>query len=401
MNKREKWIVFLMASCHTMVHFYEQIFPALFVTMVAYFHIQISTAGWMQTLLAMAFGFGGLPAGYLADRIGSKRLIMVYLLGAAFSCIFISTVHSVAALAIGLAAMGAFISLYHPAGTALVTMQVKEVGKGLGYHGMGGGMGVAVAPGLAALLAAVSVKYGWRVSFVVFGALGLLVAAGVAALKVSDTHSVNANSRFWPEHLARGSPKPLVLFLCVGVLVGFCYRGVMTYLPTYFSQNLNGGIFAGHNVLKGGMFATVTLLVGVLGQFVGGYLCGRYKLEKLFAVLMIITVPLLLLMAVLSNITLLITAMLFAFFHFSAQPVGNSLVAEYTDARGRGLGYGLYFSTAFGFGSLASGFSGTVAEHYGLNMVFVPLAGVIFIGVVITLYLARIRETGNCSTLDA
>jgi MFS family permease len=378
-----------------MVHFYEQIFPALLLTMVAYFHIQISAAGWMQTLLAMAFGFGGLPAGYLADRIGSKRIIMVYLVGAAFSCIFISTVHSVAALAVGLAAMGAFISLYHPAGTTLVTMQVKQVGKGLGYHGMGGGLGVAIAPGLATLLAVLSAQYGWRVSFATFGALGLLVAAGVATLKVSDGEPRNTNGRFWPERLAKGSMKPLILFLFVGVLVGFCYRGVMTYLPMYFSQNLNGGIFAGRSALKGGTFATVTLLVGVVGQFVGGHLCGRYKMEKLFAVLMIITVPLLLLMSILSNLALLVIAMLFAFFHFSAQPVGNSLVAEYTDARSRGLGYGLYFSTAFGFGSLASGFCGIIADHFGLRMMFVPLAAVVFIGVVTMLYLARMREKGG------
>ncbi|MBI4831618.1 MAG: MFS transporter, partial [Candidatus Lindowbacteria bacterium] len=278
------------------------------------------------------------------------------------------------------------------AGTALVSMQVKEIGKGLGYHGMGGGLGVAVAPGLATLLALLSATQGWRVSFAAFGALGLLVAAGVATLKVTETAPLKANSRFWPEHLANGSPKPLVLFLCVGVLVGFCYRGVTTFLPTYFSQNLNGGIFAGHNVLKGGMFTTVTLLVGVVGQFVGGNLCSRYKLEKLFGTLMMITVPFLLLMAALSNLPLLVMAMLFSFFHFSSQPVGNSLIAEYTDPRGRGLGYGLYFSTAFGIGSLASGFSGMIAERFGLNIVFVPLAMVIFVGAIVMLYLARVRE---------
>jgi MFS family permease len=175
----------------------------------------------------------------------------------------------------------------------------------------------------------------------------------------------------------------------------------MTYLPTYFSQNLNGGVFAGRSVLKGGTFATAALLVGVAGQFVGGHLCSRYNLEKLFAVLMIITVPFLILMGVLTNVALLVVAMLFAFFHFSAQPVGNSLIAEYTDARGRGLGYGLYFSTAFGIGSLSSGFSGMIADRFGLNKVFFALAMVIFIGVLAMLHLARIRGKEAGSRLDA
>ena len=64
-------------------------------------------------------------------------------------------------------------------------------------------------------------------------------------------------------------------------------------------------------------------------------------------------------MSVMSNYALLLISMVFALFHFAGQPVGNSLVAKYTDTSGRGLGFGIYFASAFGIGSLASGFSGT------------------------------------------
>lgn len=400
MNRQERWTVFLLGSAHTMVHFYEQIFPALLMTMIVYFNIELDTAGDMQMLLAMMFGLGALPAGYIADRIGAKRIVMVYLAGAALSCIFISTARSVAALAMGLAAMGAFISLYHPAGTTLVTTQIRHVGKALGYHGMGGGLGVAVAPGLAAMLAVISPEYGWRLSFAAFGVLGLLVAAGVGTLKLSVIPSGASRNRFWPEHLAKGSARPLVLFLFVAIMIGFCYRGIMTFLPAYFSQNLSGGIFLGGDVVKGGTFTTITLLVGVVGQFVGGHLTGRYNAEKLYAVLIIITVPLLFLMSVVSNYALFFITMAFAFFHFSGQPVGNALIAQYTDPRGRGLGYGLYFAMAFGVGSLAAGFCGRVATHFGLNQVFVVLAMIVCVGFMIMLYLARTSGSRPVPGLD-
>ena len=90
MNAREKRTIFILGCAHAMVHFYEGAFPALLVTMVVYFRIELATAGWMQTLLALAFGLGALPEGYLADRIGAKRIVMVYLIGAAASCMFIS-----------------------------------------------------------------------------------------------------------------------------------------------------------------------------------------------------------------------------------------------------------------------------------------------------------------------
>ena len=110
---------------------------------------------------------------------------------------------------------------------------------------------------------------------------------------------------------------------------------------------------------------------------------------------MIVTVPLLLLMSVASNYALFFTAMLFAFFHFSGQPIGNNLIAEYTDPRGRGLGYGIYFSVAFGVGSLASWFSGLIADRFGLNMVFSALAAVVLFGFFMMLFLAGMKKDGD------
>ena len=401
MNRHEKWTIFLLGSAHTMVHFYEQVFPALILTIIAYFQIELGAAGWMQTLLALAFGMGALPAGYIADRIGPKRIVMVYLVGAAVSCIFISTASSVTAFAIGLAVLGAFISLYHPAGTTLVTMEVRHMGKALGYHGMGGGLGVAVAPALATMLAVVSPEHGWRLSFFAFGLLGLIVAAGVGMLKVSPVPSNASRRRFWPEHLvADGATTAFVLYLFVAVMTGFCYRGVMTFLPTYFAQELSGGIFSGSDLVKGGRFTTITLLVGIVGQFIGGQLTSRYNLEKLYAVLLLATVPMLFMMSVFSNYALFFVTMAFALFHFSGQPVGNSLVAKYTDERGRGLGFGIYFAAAFGVGSLASGFSGMIADSFGLEKIFLALAVVVFLGFLVMLYLARSSGSGPEPALD-
>lgn len=395
MNRNERWVVFLLGSAHTMVHFYEQAFPALLLTMAAYFHTRLETAVWMQTGLAFMFGLGALPAGFISDKFGPKRIVMVYLMGAAFSCIFISTAQSVTALAIGLAALGAFISLYHPAGTTLVTTQIKQVGKGLGYHGMGGGLGVAVAPVLAAALAVISPKYGWRLSFAAFGALGLLVAAGITTLKIPPQAPSEPGKRFWPEHLAKGSPRPLIIFLFIAILVGFCYRGMMTFLPTYFSKSLHGGIFIGSDLIKGGSFTTLALLVGIVGQFLGGHLATRFNLEKLYAVMLVITVPFLYMMSFMSNYALVLVTMIFALFYFSGQPIGNALIAEYTDQRGRGLGYGIYFAMAFGLGSFAAGFCGTIAANFGLSQVFAALAIIMFISFVLMMYLAIINKSSQ------
>jgi MFS family permease len=86
--------------------------------------------------------------------------------------------------------------------------------------------------------------------------------------------------------------------------------------------------------------------------------------------------------------------MIFAFFHFAGQPVGNNLVAKYTDERGRGLGFGIYFASAFGIGSFASGFCGMIADRFGLGKIFFVLGGLNFLGFLAMSYLARNSGSG-------
>jgi len=47
--------------------------------------------------------------------------------------------------------------------------------------------------------------------------------------------------------------------------------------------------------------------------------------------------------------------------------MNNTLLARYTTVDMRGTAFGIYFFIAFGFGSLASSFSGYIAQTIGLQ----------------------------------
>jgi MFS family permease len=80
-------------------------------------------------------------------------------------------------------------------------------------------------------------------------------------------------------------------------------------------------------------------------------------------------------MAGASNALLVISAVFYAFFYFSVQPVQNYILSNYLPRHRHGLGYGLHFSLTFGVGSTAAAISGYIADHFGLQAVFYTMVG--------------------------
>ncbi|HCH36218.1 MAG TPA: hypothetical protein DEU64_06130, partial [Dehalococcoidia bacterium] len=72
---------------------------------------------------------------------------------------------------------------------------------------------------------------------------------------------------------------------------GFIFRGLTLFLPLHLSTNLGLDVFGLKPVVVGGAVATVALLFGVLGQYIGGELGERFKIERLIVPAGALTIP--------------------------------------------------------------------------------------------------------------
>src|SRR5712664_2513843 len=77
-------------------------------------------------------------------------------------------------LALSLGALGLFSGIYHPTGLSIISRVVAEQGRGMGWHGMGGSLGIAAGPAFVGATLAIGLS--WR------SVAGLLVIPGVVAL---------------------------------------------------------------------------------------------------------------------------------------------------------------------------------------------------------------------------
>ena len=119
----------LTTTSHGLVHLYEGVLPPLLPLVMSEFGTDYFTMGIIVSVFSYAFGLGSLPAGILADKIGPRRLVSLYLFGAGAAGVLVLSASSLLFYAVVMGLMGAFCSTYHPAANTLISLGIKTKGQ--------------------------------------------------------------------------------------------------------------------------------------------------------------------------------------------------------------------------------------------------------------------------------
>jgi predicted MFS family arabinose efflux permease len=363
--------------------------PTLLGDLRRTFHVSLLDVLGVANVMYLAFGIAAIPAGYLADRIGSRAMLLVAAGGCAVSLVLVAVAPTFPALAAGLVLLGLCAGIYHPSGLSLLSRRVAspERGRAIGIHGVGGNFGEALAPAWAAFFAA---RFGWRWGFASAALMALACAALTLTLPADSPHTHHPPASFrqrladLPRTLGLfWSSRPLRWLLLATIAGGFVYRGVLTFLPLHLAGSAGG--------VQGASYVTsLVLIAGIFAQRFGGELADRLPRERLFLAEMALSVPVLLLLGVTSGIGLLALALSFGFLWYLAQPLASALAAAHSDARDHGLLYGLQFAASFGVGSFATTLGGLLTSRSGgTGSAFIGFAAVAVLQLVAALFLLR------------
>ena len=368
MNREERKILGLTTSSHSLVHMYEGVLPPLIPLLVGEFSTDYFHLGIVVTVFSYAFGLGSLPAGYLSDRVGPRRLITLYLFGAGFFSVCILPVGSLLTYGILMGLIGLFCSTFHPASNTLISHGIREKGRAFGINGIAGSLGIAIVPALSAWIGSAIV---WKAPHVIFGLLG--IGVGFFSMTIPKWPVKKGSVGVGKESeagLSKISYLNLIVFFTSAAVLGLTYKGIMTFLPTYMGQNVHLSFFKLDTVAIGGTIATIALLSGAVGQYVAGRLVDSYKPERLYLGAVVFGTIFVFLMAKGLNIFLVVSAIFYSFFYFSTQPIQNYLLTQYLPENRQGIGFGVHFFLTFGVGSTAAAVCGYLADHFGLESVF-------------------------------
>jgi len=363
--QNERNVALIAGIGHFSTHFFELMFPTLAVYLALTMRLPLADVlGW-SFYSYLLFGLGALPAGWLADRLGARFVLIGASGGLGVFAIAAGEVQTGTALSICLAGIGLFASAYHPVGMSLITRTIDARGRALGINGIFGNLAIAVTPAVVAVLCE---RYGWRAAFEIAGYTMCAITVACAFLPIDDKQTVpapvlaaNGNDRRWAGMFA--------LLLVAAALGGISYRGNTLVQPAYFAERVH--------VIDYGLATSLVYTVGIVGQYVGGHLADRYDLRWLYFAFHALALPPLLAMTALSGTPLLGGAGLFAFFSLGMQPIENSLVAHLAPARWRGTAFGMKFVLTFGVGAFAVRLVQWAQSAHGLSFAIGCLAAVV------------------------
>lgn len=393
MTSREKSILFAMSACHALVHSYMLVFPTIYKSLGEGLHLEFARVGLVGMVSYMAFGFGALPAGFLVDRFGARNLVVIFLAGTTLASVLTFFAGGGLGVAVALVILGFFASLYHPAGLAMISMNVKDVGKAIGIHGMAGTLGVAVAPLVAGTMTS---RFAWQYSYLVFGIAGAVLLGFIMVTYRSGRRQAPAGRQESGDQAgAKSAWRELVIVYVVVLIYGLIYRGVMTFFPTYLSERVP---FIGDDVARLGYVSSGIMVISIIGPLAGGYLAShsrdiRRSLFGVFAALALLSVGFYFLYGLLLILVVVPTVLLI----FCFQPLQNTLIAKLSHDRRRGVAYGINFTLSFGVGAVAAGVGGVIGGRFGLGSIFIFMLGLCALEMIIiaSTHLAKKRRASN------
>lgn len=217
--------------------------------------------GYVFSAFALAYAVFEIPAGWWGDRIGQRRVLMRIVAGWSIFTILTGLVRGFAGLVttrfiFGAAEAGAFPNLSR----ALARwFRPEERGWANGIMWTGARVGGAVAPALAALLIA---RIGWRATFAVFGAVGLVwCAAFWRWYRDGPLEPAAHTAAPWRRIFSSGTLWALFwMYFCSA----FGFYFYVTWLPTFLMQE------HGLTLERSGFYAALPLAAGAVGCALGG-----------------------------------------------------------------------------------------------------------------------------------
>ena len=154
-DRKSSLFILLFALAHFVHHLLTAILIPLLPFIRDGFGLSYTQTGTIVSAFTLAYGFGQLPAGWIADRVGPRYLLAAGISGVAISGAMLGLSGSYGGMIACLVLMGILGGGYHPSASPLIAAAVprEKRGRAIGIHIVGGSLSHFVAPLFAVFLA--------------------------------------------------------------------------------------------------------------------------------------------------------------------------------------------------------------------------------------------------------
>ena len=225
--------------------------------------------GMLASAFGYSYGLAAIFAGYIVDRVRRRNAVLFGLCIWSFICMLIASSQGFWMLFIFLALEGLGEAFYFPAAMSLISDYhgKRTRSRAMGINQTAVYIGTIVGTCFAALL---GLHFGWRLPFVVFGGLGIVLGIvlwfflyepkrGAADLMDAGETKKEAHKKIgWIEFFKIFFTTPTAVLLLFGFFFANCVAAiVLSWMPSYILETYYKGQTQG--MLLAGLIATLPI----------------------------------------------------------------------------------------------------------------------------------------------
>jgi sugar phosphate permease len=284
---RGRWYVLLLISVMYLITYLDRVNISTAAPAISKeFGFDKVTMGIIFSAFVWAYALFQVPGGWLSDRFGPRGVlagVVTYwsIMTAATAAAFSGTSFIVVRFLFGVGEAGAF-----PGATRAMQLWYPQRERGFvqGVTHSASRLGAAIAPPLVVLI---MTQLGWRPVFFICGAVGIVWALwwGLTYRNLPEEHvlvnkaelqrirGVDENGAIKPPPIEKQTNVPwgtlvrspnMWAIMCAYFTYVYCLWIFLSWLPSYLIE------FRHFDLIKVGLFASLPLLAGVVGDTVGG-----------------------------------------------------------------------------------------------------------------------------------
>ena len=349
--------------------------------------LSFTQGGVLSAAATLSYALGQMPAGYLADRFGAKRLFYLGLLGWSVMSLAFALIHSFWLAVVNQLVAGVFRALLFAPGLALLASSFgpERRATAMSFFWVGAFAGNLVLALLGPFLA---VQFGWRGAYLFFAALGVVAVSGYFLSPPPAARHAAARPFAIAEALQL--LRHGILWICAALqFVRFAVATAFNFwLPSLLVSD------RGFSLQTAGLAVAMGSALTALGNPVGGYVSDRIRNPALViggslavlactSALLVLVESIPLVWAVVAVNSLFMGLYFGPLFQVPLDLLGPR-------AAGTAIGFGNFFANVGGL--LAAYALGVIKDHSGsFQWGFLGISVLCIAGMALSVVLARAR----------
>ena len=373
--------IMAMVVTHALVHAAGNMRSTLYPDIKEDFQLNNFQIGVISAVPPLSQAIFSIPAGWISDRFGAKKVIALSMIMAALGALIAGFSITPWMFVVAAVLFTLTSTFYHPPAHSYSarTSSLKDRAKAMGFLNAGGTFGISLGPLSVSIL--LSLGLVWRQVYQFWVIPIILGIVFLLMVKTDPEGERNGNN-----HQEKADPDEPTSLLTREFMLYIASRGVRMFGMSMFAPFLSLYLseIRGWSTVQIGLMFGISGVLGLVGSPVGGYMATRFG-EKRWVILSMALASTFFIAAfyVPGVYPFMMVYLLYRLCGIMSMPGQAAITAKLSPPSQMGMGFALTFMPSSITGIVAPVVGAWIADVYGYLPIFMVATGIMYLAILV------------------